>query len=226
VRYREVDGADVIRRVLRSFQRHEEPPTGSNCMIVGLGNIGAKYEGTRHNLGFEVVGELARRFGTGNPRNRFDARIEEAIIGGTKVILAAPTTMMNNSGFAVSQLARWYKLPAEDILIVYDELDLPFGKIRLRPSGGPGGHNGVRSVIDQLGTTDFPRVRIGVGRPTSGSTIGFLLTRFSVEERPYVPEIVSLAADASECWVRSDIEASMNEFNTRSVDVASSRATT
>ncbi|MEZ4520041.1 MAG: aminoacyl-tRNA hydrolase [Thermomicrobiales bacterium] len=195
-------------------------------MIVGLGNVGSKYAGTRHNLGFEVIDELAKRSHAGAPRNRFDARIHETNFGGTRVVLAAPTTMMNNSGFAVAQLIRWYKLPPEKLLVIYDELDIPFGKMRLRPSGGAGGHNGIKSIIEQLGTADFPRVRVGVGRPTSGSTIGFLLSRFSTEERGYLPEIVSLAADAAECWVESGIDEAMNRFNTRSVAVEASRTST
>ncbi len=208
----------MIRRVLQSIRRHEEPDLVVSRLIVGLGNVGAKYSGTRHNLGFEVVDLLASRNNASASRTRFDARIREIIIGGEKVVLAAPTTMMNNSGHAVAQLANWYKLPANKILVVFDEMDIAFGNIRLRPNGGSGGHNGVRSVIEQLGTNDFHRLRIGVGRPTSGSTIGFLLSRFSVEQRRFVPDIVSLAADASESWVRFGMDATMNEYNTRSVD--------
>jgi PTH1 family peptidyl-tRNA hydrolase len=193
-------------------------------MIVGLGNVGSKYAGTRHNLGFEVVDELARRFQAPAPRARFDARVQEVHVGGDRVILVAPTTMMNNSGHAVAQLANWYKLSSSDMLVIYDELDLAFGKLRLRPSGGAGGHNGVRSVIEQLGRDDFPRLRIGVGRPTSGSTISYLLSRFSVEQRQYVPEIVALAADAAEYWLRHDLDAAMNEYNRRSVDIRSESA--
>lgn len=187
-------------------------------MIVGLGNVGAKYVGTRHNLGFEVVDELARRWNALAHRERFDARIHEATIAGERTVLAAPLTMMNNSGFAVSQLVRWYKLDPARVLVVYDELDIAFGKIRLRGNGGAGGHNGVQSVIDQLGTRDFHRLRIGVGRPTSGSTIGFLLSRFSTEQRKDVPKIIALAADAAEHWVRHGLDATMNEFNRRSVE--------
>ncbi|CAN5672411.1 aminoacyl-tRNA hydrolase [soil metagenome] len=214
----------MIRRVLRTFRRDDERPANASRLVFGLGNVGSKYVGTRHNLGFEVVDELARRENAGSPRNRFDAQIFEISRDSTRVVLAAPTTMMNLSGHAVSQLARWYKMPPSDILVVYDELDIPLGKIRLRHSGGPGGHNGVKSVIDQLGTTEFPRLRIGVGRPRTGSTIGFLLSRFSADERRYVPEIVSLAADATECWIDEGIDTAMNRFNTREVAIQASRA--
>lgn len=213
----------MIRRVLRSIRRQEEQDVSAGRIIVGLGNVGSKYSGTRHNLGFDVVDELARRFNAGAPRHRFDSRIHEVSTDSSRTVLAAPTTMMNNSGFAVSQLLRWYKVPARETLVVYDELDLPFGRIRLRRSGGAGGHNGVKSLIEQLGTNDFPRLRIGVGRPTSGSTIGFLLSRFSTEERKYVPEIVSLAADAAECWLKSGLDTAMNEFNTREIEVRGAR---
>ena len=185
-------------------------------LIVGLGNVGSKYVRTRHNLGFEVVDELARRWGATQPRSRFDARLQEVSVGGERIVLAAPTTMMNNSGFAVRQIMNWYKLEAPDMLVIYDELDLPVGRIQLRPSGGAGGHNGVRSIIEQLGMRDFHRLRIGVGRPTSGSTIGYLLSRFSVEEQKVVPDIVVRAADAAEKWTRDGLDAAMNEFNKRS----------
>ncbi len=209
----------MIRRILRLFRTHEEEATVAARMVVGLGNVGSKYTGTRHNIGFAVIDELARRRRAGSARNRFDARIQEVGVGDERVVLAAPTTMMNNSGYAIAQLANWYKLPPESILVVYDELDLPFGKLRLRPSGGPGGHNGVRSVIDQLGTKDFCRLRIGIGRPTSGSTISYVLSRFSVAQREVVPEIVQLAADAVEHWLDHGLDAAMNEYNRREVEI-------
>ena len=185
-------------------------------LIVGLGNVGSKYIRTRHNLGFEVVDDLASRWGATQPRSRFDARLQEVSVGGDKVVLAAPTTMMNNSGFAVRQIMNWYKLETTDVLVIYDELDLPFGRVRLRSSGGAGGHNGVKSIIEQLGGKDFNRLRIGVGRPTSGSTIGFLLSRFSVDEQKEIPGIMALAAGAAEKWTMDGLDAAMNEYNRRS----------
>lgn len=205
----------MIRRVLQSIRCHGEPAAVASRLIVGLGNVGSKYASTRHNLGFEVIDLLAKRHNASASRTRFDARIREAIIADRKVVLAAPTTMMNNSGFAVAQIVNWYKFDVDQVLIVFDEMDIAFGSIRLRKNGGSGGHNGVRSVIEQLGTKDFHRVRIGVGRPTSGSTIGFLLSRFSVEQNQLVPEIVSEASDAAEFWVRNGMEAAMNEYNRR-----------
>jgi len=209
----------VIRRVLRSMGRQREPDVVASKLIVGLGNVGSKYAATRHNLGFEVVDVLARRLNATAPRSRFDARVQEVLVDGEKVVLAAPTTMMNNSGHAVAQLANWHRILPDNILVIYDEMDIAFGKLRLRPSGGAGGHNGVQSVIDQLGRDDFQRLRIGVGRPATGSTISYLLSRFSVEQRQYVPELVALAADAAEHWLSHGLDAAMNEFNRREVDI-------
>lgn len=210
----------MIRRALASIRRNpEEVRASTTRLVVGLGNVGAKYVRTRHNLGFEVIDELARRWDAMGPRSRFDARLQEVKVGDARVVLAAPTTMMNNSGFAVAQLANWYKVPTTDILVIYDELDLPFGTLKLRSSGGAGGHNGVRSIITQLGTQEFHRLRIGVGRPTSGSTIGFLLSRFSAQEQQALPNLIELSADAADCWARDGLERAMNEFNRRSIDL-------
>lgn len=189
-------------------------------MVVGLGNVPiSRYGETRHNIGFKVASEIARRLDAGPSRKRFSAEFREANLGGMRVVIACPTTMMNNSGVAVSQLARWYKLKPDQILIVYDELDLPFGTIRLRPGGGPGGHNGVRSVIQQLGTQNFPRLRVGIGRPTSGTTTNYVLSRFRQEEQPFVEQIVALAADAAMHWIEHGIDSAMNTYNRETVEV-------
>lgn len=208
----------MIRRILASFRKHEEEVVVASRMVVGLGNVGSKYAGTRHNIGFAVVDELAKRYQAAPPRSRFDARIQEVHLDAGRTVLAAPTTMMNNSGHAVAQLANWYKVAPDQILVVHDELDLPFGKMRLRPAGGAGGHNGVRSIIEQLGSNEFNRLRIGIGRPTSGSTVSYVLSRFSVEQREFVPEIVGLAADAADHWVRHGLDSAMNEYNRREVE--------
>jgi PTH1 family peptidyl-tRNA hydrolase len=180
-----------------------------------LGNPGSKYAATRHNLGFVTVEAINRRHPPQTERRRFEAIIREVTIGQRRVALVCPQTMMNNSGYAVSQVMRWYRLAPAEILVVYDELDLPFGRIRIRPGGGPGGHNGVRSIIDQLGTNEFARLRIGIGRPTSGSAVSYVLSRFRREEEERVPEIVQLAADAAICWATDGLDTAMNQFNRR-----------
>jgi peptidyl-tRNA hydrolase, PTH1 family len=209
----------LIRRIVRSIQKQERQAHPVDRLVVGLGNTGSKYAATRHNIGFVIVAELASRLDAQTGRNRFEAEIREASIDGMRVALACPTTMMNNSGYAVTQLCRWYKLKPEHVLIVYDELDLPFGTIRMRPRGGAGGHNGVRSVIDQLGTQEFPRLRVGVGRPTSGSTVSYVLSRFREEEQPFVKDIVALSSDAVIHWLKHGTESAMNAFNRESVVV-------
>ncbi len=211
-------GVILIRRIVRSIQKQERQSHPVDRLVVGLGNTGSKYAATRHNTGFLIASEVARRLDAQAARHRFEAEIRTATSGARQIALACPTTMMNNSGFAVSQLGRWYKLKPQHILVVYDELDLPFGTIRMRPGGGAGGHNGIRSVIDLLGTSDFPRLRVGIGRPTSGSTVSYVLSRFREEEQPFVKDIVALAADAVVHWLEHGTDSAMNTFNRESVE--------
>jgi PTH1 family peptidyl-tRNA hydrolase len=184
-------------------------------LIVGLGNPGRRYERTRHNAGFMAVERLAEKLPNGTARSRFQAELLETHDGDERVVLAKPLTFMNDSGRSVSQIARWYKVPRERLLVIYDELDLPFGSIRLRPNGSAGGHNGVTSVIQQLHTQDFARLRIGISRPQSGSTVPYVLARFSSDEQKALPEIIDRAADAALLWLREGITVAMNEHNRR-----------
>lgn len=185
-------------------------------MIVGLGNPGRRYAHTRHNIGFDTVDALAKRLDASSRRERFQAEIVEATDDQARLVLVKPLTMMNRSGQAVAQLARWYRCEPEQLLVVYDDLDLPFGRLRLRRGGGAGGHNGVSSVIQQLGVSDFHRLRIGIGRPPSGNAVGYVLSRFSAEEAQRVPEIIDQACDAILCWRRDGIEQAMNVYNRES----------
>lgn len=184
-------------------------------LVAGLGNPGPRYRHTRHNVGFMVVDELARRLPAGAARQRFDGEIIETTWGGARVVLLKPRTYMNRSGSSVAPAARWYRVPYERLLIVYDDLDLPFGQIRLRPSGSSGGHNGLTSVLDSLGTEDVPRLRIGIGRPEQRSAVAHVLSRFSAEEEAALPDLIALAADAVETWMREGIDVAMNRFNRR-----------
>src|SRR5215203_7078051 len=190
-------------------------------LILGLGNPGEEYRDTRHNVGFRVVEELARRWET--PIDRLDCNsltgrslLEEAGEGG--VLLARPQTYMNRSGYAARCFAERYGIDPAAVLVVYDEVNLPLGKIRLRRSGSPAGHRGLESVIENLRTAEVPRLRLGVspeaGRPTGGEElVEFVLTPFGPEEREAVDEMVRRAADACEAWVREGIEAAMGRFN-------------
>jgi peptidyl-tRNA hydrolase, PTH1 family len=188
--------------------------------IVGLGNPGTRYRGTRHNIGFAVVDEIARRAGIGfesSPANALIAKWRRA--DGDAVLLVKPLTFMNESGQAVGELARYFKIEIPDLLIVVDEVQLPLGKLRARPRGSAGGHNGLKSVIAHLGS-EFSRLRVGVGRGLEGpdgkaqrDLVDHVLARFDSEESEEVERMTARAADAAEMFITSGIEAVMNGFN-------------
>lgn len=185
-------------------------------LIVGLGNPGAQYERTRHNAGFLALDELARRHAGGMvPRARFNAVTLDASIGGEKVLLAKPTTFMNLSGRTVGEAVRFFKLdPAQDLLVVVDEIALPVGHVRVREKGSAGGHNGLSDIDRALGGADYPRLRIGVGAmPEGWVKADWVLSRFADEEQDAVRTGTALAADAAECVVREGVPAAMNRFN-------------
>lgn len=183
-------------------------------MIAGLGNPGRDYASTRHNLGFMVVDEIARRLRAGQRRERFKATLLETADADQKIVLVMPQTYMNLSGIAVREAARWYRLPLADLLVVADDIDLPFGALRLRGSGGSGGHNGLKSIIAEFGSDAFPRLRIGIGRG-EGHAIRQVLTRFNPEEERELPDIVQAAADCALDWARHGIVTAMNRCNRR-----------
>jgi peptidyl-tRNA hydrolase, PTH1 family len=183
--------------------------------IVGLGNPGRRYRGTRHNLGSEVVDRIAAKLGVRLADDGF-ARTARAHFGRAAVVLAVPETYMNVSGQAVSDLARRRRVRPESLLIVYDDLDLPLGRLRLKPGNGAGGHNGVRSIIEELGTKAFPRLRVGIGRPPAGvAPETFVLERFTPKERTVVDEAVERAANAALAVLSDGLEAAMNRVNVR-----------
>jgi peptidyl-tRNA hydrolase, PTH1 family len=184
-------------------------------LIVGLGNPGRRYRDTRHNVGFAVADELARRGSVtfeSAPADGLLARVRTLGLGGT--LLLKPLTMMNASGFAVSEVARYFRIAIGDILIVADDVNLVLGRLRARPSGSAGGHNGFRSIIEQLGTTEFARIRVGVGRGDPRRDLAdHVLSGFDVDERPAVADAIARAADASAMFVVEGIERVMNRFN-------------
>lgn len=184
-------------------------------LIVGLGNPGRRYRETRHNVGFAVVDELARRHETGFEGAPADALMARARrLGSDGAILVKPLTMMNLSGFAVSELARYFRVALADLLVVADDVALPVGRLRARPRGSDGGHKGLRSIIEQLGTGEFPRLRVGVGRgDTRRDLADHVLGGFDPAERPQVEEAIGRAADAAEVFALEGIEAVMNRFN-------------
>ncbi len=184
-------------------------------LVVGLGNPGENYARTRHNLGFLVADLLAARLGAKfKAHKRSGAEISTGRLAGRSVVLAKPRCYMNESGRQVGPLAKFYSVPPADIIIVHDELDLEFGRIRLKLGGGEGGHNGVRSVAAALGTKDFQRVRIGIGRPPGRKDpAAFVLEPFSASERAEVPTICEQAADATELLIELGLEPAQNRVH-------------
>jgi peptidyl-tRNA hydrolase, PTH1 family len=183
-------------------------------MIVGLGNPGKKYDNTRHNVGFEVVGELARRWRTDSFREKYQALLTEAVRGGEKVLLLAPQTYMNLSGVAVRLASDFYKAAASDLLVVCDDFNLPLGTLRMRARGSAGGQNGLDNIIQQLGTQDFARLRFGIGPvPERWSTVDYVLGKFPKDEHELVGQTLHRAADAVECWIANGATETMNQYN-------------
>ena len=180
--------------------------------IVGLGNPGREYAATRHNLGFMVVDELARRYGAGERRNRFHSDLVEVFDAEAKIVLLKPRTYMNLSGSAVREAINWYKTPLDHLLVVVDDIDLPFGSLRVRARGGSGGHKGLKSIIAELGGDAFPRLRIGIGRGPGHATRQ-VLSRFTSEEERVLPTVLEAAADCVLEWHRHGIISAMNRCN-------------
>ena len=182
-------------------------------LIVGLGNPGQVYAETRHNLGFKVVARLARRWKTALGRLECNALVGEA----TEVLLAAPQTYMNRSGYAVRCLVEGRGVEPADILVVFDDVNLPLGRLRLRPGGGPGGHRGMESIVQNLQTEEIPRLRLGIApeetEMSSDELVEFVLSVFDTDERETVELLIERAADACESWLQEGTEATMNRFN-------------
>lgn len=182
--------------------------------MLGLGNPGERYENTRHNAGAMVVHLLAERSGARLKSHRSGCLTADVVLDGEKVVLARPASFMNESGRPARSLVGFYKVPAERVLVVHDELDIPFGQVRIKQGGGTAGHNGLKSLASHLGTKEFVRVRVGIGRPRAEAT-DHVLDRFSGAERKELPDLIAAAADAVERIVEAGVERAMNEFNTR-----------
>lgn len=184
-------------------------------VVVGLGNPGSRYQSTRHNIGFDVVAELARRTLADGPKRKFDADVYDAGGGwGDKLLLIAPQTYMNLSGRSVRGLLDFYKLSPLDLLIVCDDINLPLGRLRIRKSGSAGGQKGLADIIRQVGTEEVPRMRLGVGAPPGPvDAADWVLGKFTADESGEVDRLVKAAADAVESWVRSGLDAAMNRHN-------------
>lgn len=183
-------------------------------IIAGLGNPGSEYEKTKHNVGFMFIDALAEKLGVTDWKDKFDAKIGEARMGTEKVLLVKPQTYMNESGQAIGPLMNFYKLDAEDLIVVHDDMDIPAGTIRIRKKGSAGGHNGIKSVLAHVGDEHFARVRIGIGRPMPGWTVvNHVLAPFVLEDVPKIDEAIKYLVPAVECIVTDDVDKAMNQYN-------------
>jgi len=186
----------------------------SPFLIVGLGNPGSKYRHNRHNVGFMVIDALAETAGIPLRRVSFQALVGKGTLAGNPVILAKPQTFMNNSGQSVAPLMRFYKIPLEHLLVVHDDLDLPYGTLRLRQQGSAGGQRGMGSIISKLNSQEFARLRMGIGRPPGRmDPSDYVLYDFDSRQAERLPEVLGVATDAIQRFVRDGIEQAMNEFN-------------
>ncbi|HWP30518.1 MAG TPA: aminoacyl-tRNA hydrolase [Fimbriimonadales bacterium] len=194
------------------FFRKRIPIEKPEWVFIGLGNPGTEYEGTRHNVGFEVIDELSKRHGIKLSEWKFQSNYGFGKICGKNVLLAKPMTYMNVSGRAVSSLVKHFSIPFERLVVIYDDMDFEVGEVRIKPKGGPGTHNGMKSIIESLGTEDFPRIRIGIGSPEI-SGVEHVLSRFEPEEMALITEAIRKAADGCEWIIKEGISNAMNRIN-------------
>ena len=185
---------------------------GASWILVFLGNPGPKYAGTRHNAGFMAGEALAKKLGVKINRARWRALTATAELGGQKVLLMLPQTLMNLSGEAVGEAARFYKIPADHVIVISDDIALPLGKIRVRGSGSAGGHNGLKNIIAHLGTDKFPRVKVGVGAPEH-DIVDWVIGSFSAQERKVIDALLDRVIDAAECIITDGVMSAQNRYN-------------
>lgn len=182
-------------------------------LIIGLGNPDKEYDKTRHNCGFMVIDALQKRLPLECNQNKFQGLYGKTKYQGQDIILLKPQTYMNNSGQSVQQFMNFFKIKIDDILVIYDDLDMPVGKLRLRTSGSAGGHNGIKSIISHVGSQDFKRIRVGIDRHPYQKVVDYVLSKFSKEEIPLIEEGIDQAVDAVMMYLEKDFMAAMNQFN-------------
>lgn len=181
-------------------------------LVAGLGNPGREYEGTRHNAGFEVVEYMADKLDFDISKIKFKGLVGETIISGEKCLFLKPSTFMNLSGESVREAVDFYKIPLENVIIIYDDVSLDIGRLRIRPSGSDGGHNGMKSIIYQLNSNSFPRVRVGIGAPR-GEMVSHVIGRFSKDEKQLINEVIEIASDAVIEIIKNGTQSAMNRYN-------------
>ncbi len=182
-------------------------------IIVGLGNPTKEYENTRHNVGFMVIDELMNKWSTPSMKQQFKGEVVKVKRNGEDIILLKPLTYMNLSGESLIQVMNFYKVPVEDVLVIYDDLDIPTGKLRLRQSGSAGGHNGIKSIIQHVQTQNFQRLRVGIDRDSRIPVVNYVLGKFTKEEKPLIDEGILQATQAIDVFIDKGFTAAMNQFN-------------
>ncbi len=197
----------------RHLGRHRPESDAPRKLIVGLGNPGIRYALNRHNAGFILLDHYAERHHLAFSRRRFDALLAEGEVQGQRVLLVKPQSYMNLSGNSVGKLASFYRVPSRDIIVIYDDLDLSLGRLRIRPQGSSGGHHGMESIISALGHSNFARMRIGIGRPESKEDIGHVLGNFAEEEQKELESVWTRGMDALDVWLSEGIDKAMNLYN-------------
>lgn len=196
---------------------HPEAPQAP-YLIVGLGNPGRQYQQTRHNIGFMILDQMAKRLGSAFSRLESKALVTKADSQGRRLVLAKPQTFMNLSGQAVGALVKFYKVPLDQILVVYDDADLPLGTLRMRPGGGSAGQKGMSSILERLGTQDIPRLRFGIGRPPGRMPASaYVLQDFGKDELEFLPELLDRSVDAILAFVSDGLDSAMNQYNGQSI---------
>ncbi|GAA0745292.1 aminoacyl-tRNA hydrolase [Clostridium oceanicum] len=186
-------------------------------LIVGLGNIGSKYDKTRHNIGFDTIDAIAEKYNINVDREKFKGVYGQGVINGEKILLLKPSTYMNLSGESIIKAANFYKIDKKNIIVIYDDMSLDIGKLRIRGKGSSGGHNGIKSIIQNLGTDTFPRVKVGIGNP-SIDVVSYVLGKFSKEERNTIDKVLQVAGDAAINIAKEGIDKSMNKFNSTKIE--------
>ena len=205
---------DRLPVILKRQMDKNEMPENSTYLLVGLGNPGRQYRNNRHNIGFMLIDRLAERLKVSFSRVESKALVTKATYQDQRLILAKPQTYMNLSGQSVGALLRYYKIPLVNLLVAYDEVDLPLGTIRIRPSGGSAGHRGMKSIFERLGTQDFPRLRLGVGRPPGRmDAASYVLQDFSNDESEIVSTLLEQGVDAILVYIHDGLETAMNQYN-------------
>ena len=208
------DAIKTIRQPSEKREQSGDSKGGDIYLVIGLGNPGREYKNTRHNIGFLLMDLLAEHLGVSFTRTQFKSLVTNGWLDNKKIILAKPQTFMNRSGQAVRSLMKFYKIESHQLLVAYDDVDLPFDTIRMKPSGGSGGHKGMQSIIEQLGTQDYPRLRLGVGRPPGyKQAADYVLKPFSKDEADFLQNFIERAADAVKAFVVDGIDPAMTHYN-------------